>query len=197
MDYRAVFEKFNNDYNDSLMKINNCLKYDMVFNGISCSIIYTKENCFENQFLIRLDIESTHYIYPVIASSRDHIIKPWIQEEVYKRVRNRLFRNIDYSTTEFFEAIKNHILRFEPAYSKYDENIRGAYRYAENEKPPYFETFVRRRMGKDMRARVYKMFDGNIQRDIFDFCTKYNMTLRFTNDITRQHNIYIEMEKYK
>ncbi len=175
-------------------QINNSIRYDFTHNGYNCHIYYTPCNGLQNSITIIVDINNTFYPFAIHMINSTNVSE-YIPNEIYTSINN-LFVTDNYSTHDFFEHIRDTIINTVPVGNSINPHTPGFYHYQNPDNNPYFECFARQNMSDKMKKRLYNTYPANFVHDLLYFCRQHNITTRFTSDITRAHDIILEMQNY-
>uniref|UniRef100_UPI00405682E9 hypothetical protein n=1 Tax=Acetatifactor sp. TaxID=1872090 RepID=UPI00405682E9 len=197
MDVTNIVNKLYHDYEDIENQINGSIKYEFEYQNCITRIFYTKQNGLEHQIMLVITSEQVDYLTTVYFSPNDgtYELKRYIPNEIYLALYNAIFKNDNNATTPYFDRMFNTILAGPPTGCNYRNEIHGMnlYQYRNpNNNPdnPFFETVVRKNMSPNMQKKIKEKFEWNVAIKIIKYCTKSNLTLRFTSDIAKATDIF-------
>ena len=190
MDITKGLNNLTNLYNKNDFEV---IRYNLVYNSYKTSLYYTNINGLghqthvkfyinDNQYLLSFDIEIDNNIRKIKPYLGDNysLISPLFKagEKSLKPFFEHLFTKLEHITVSDIENYK---------YSKLKHGIKQI-NYPDTYKP-YLETTVTAKISQEMKDKINNIYGWKQGNKIINILERYNLTLRYTNDIDKANSI--------
>ena len=186
--FTDAYNRLNYLYANAQVSVNNSLRIDFQFNNSVNSVYYSQDG----ELLLIVEYQSIKYPLNIVIveNNNEYEIGTWIPHEVYSQIKSVL---VNWMPDSLFIAMQNAIFYNPPVISqKVDISRKEYYHCKKKENLPFFETFVRQNMSPNMKSRIRSVYCSR-SKDIIDFCTKHDLTLRFTDIKERKRDLFKEI----
>ncbi len=177
-----------------LYSVNDSLRYDFVHNGYNCRIYYVDTSALRDLLTLVVEINNVLFPFSIAIFDPEHVSE-YIPPEIYSHTKP-VFQANDYSPHPFFQHIGNAILNEHVMHEHVDITRPDFYHYQNESYKPYFWRFVRQRISKDKKDRIYKSYPSDLAKRLITFCFQEHVNPHFTSDQSRAKDIVFSMRNY-
>lgn len=193
MDITNGFVNLRNLYDTQNYNVNQVLRLDYDYNGLSVSLIYTQANHAEHEFVLVLHIDNTHYplSFHVNVQNEHFIVNPFFNYN-YKDINRHYYQEngVSLFPGQMIDYIFNNIHETN-AITENARYVANAYHNVPNHECPYYRTYKRVKMSPKMKQKIRDKYDN--AEEIITFFDDNNCTLVFTADISLAHELVLEL----